>query len=103
IAALNHVEERGGDRKAARFDVLRDVPAVFVEEDGPSEHQLEFEIRMVVQLPDQELAAAVVRAAGDRKTDPAPPAAGDLPARGRKKRRHTRAGSWFTTTVFNSV
>src|SRR5919198_3502229 len=80
------------------------MAAVLVEQDRAAEHQLELDLRMGVQLPNQQLAAAVVRAAGDRKTDAALAGSRDA-ARGRGEDRfhgQTRAGSWLTTTVFHS-
>ena len=78
IAALDHVEERRRDREAAGLDVVGDVAAVLVEQDRAAEHQLELDVRMRVQLLDQQLAAAVVGAAGDRKADSALAARGIL-------------------------
>ena len=90
IAAFDDVEHGRRDREAAGFDVVRDVAAVLVEENRSAQHQLELDGRMVVQRLDQQLAAPVVRAAGDRKTDAALPAAGDLAARGGKQRVHIK-------------
>ena len=69
VAALDHVEQRRCDVEAAGLDVVGDVAAVLVEQDRAAEHQLELDVRMRVQLADQQLAAPVVGAAGDRKTD----------------------------------
>src|SRR6266540_856265 len=68
-SALNHVEERRGNREAARLDVLGDVAAVLVQQNRAPEHQLQLDRGMIVELPDQQLAAPVVRPAGHRKTD----------------------------------
>src|SRR5205085_11719059 len=67
VAALNHVEERRGDREPAGGDVVRDMAAVLVEENRSTEHQLEIDRRMVVELLDQQLAAPIVGTARDRK------------------------------------
>src|SRR3954454_16293081 len=103
IAALDYVEVRGRDRKPALFDVVGNVLAVLVEQNRSAEHQLQIDLRMIVQLADEELTAAVIGAARDRKTDPALSAPGPL---GRRRREqgihHTFAGSWLTTTVFHS-
>src|SRR6478672_1097227 len=104
ITTFDHVEQRRRNREAARFDVVRDVPAVLVEQDRSAEHQLKFNRRMAVQLPDQQLAAPVVGAVGDRKTNAALVTARHFPTRGRKQCVHgqTRVGSWLTTMVFHS-
>jgi hypothetical protein len=69
VAALDDVEQRRLDLEPARGNVVGHVPAVLVEQDRAAEHQLQVDVRMRVQLADQELAAAVVGAAGNRKAD----------------------------------
>src|SRR5205823_15120537 len=85
------VEERRRNREAAFLDVVGDVAAVLVEQNRSAEQQLEIHRGMLVQLPDQQLTPAVVRAAGDRKTDAAFAALA-----------HYRDGSCLTLTVFHS-
>ena len=69
VAALDDVEQRRRDVEALGFDVVGDVAAVLVEQDRSAEHQLQIQIRMRVQLLDQQLAAAVVGPIGDREAD----------------------------------
>src|SRR6185295_10598439 len=61
VAALDDVEERRRDREPARFDVVRHMLAVLVEQNRPAEHQLELDARVRVQLADQQLASPVIR------------------------------------------
>ena len=100
IAALDHVEERRLDVEAAGGDVVGDVAAVLVEQDRAAEHQLQVDVRMRVQLLDQQLAAPVVGAAGDRKTDFS---FADTDFGERLWPSLDPPGSWLMTTVFNSV
>ena len=69
IATLDHVEQRGRNLEAAGLDVVSNVPAVLVEQDRAAEHQLEVDARMRLQLAEQQLAAAVIGAVRNRKTD----------------------------------
>ena len=69
VAAFDHVEQRCLDVEAAGGDVVGNVAAVLVEQDRSAKHQLEVDVGMGVELLDQQLAAPVVGAAGDRKTD----------------------------------
>ena len=88
IAALDDVEQRRADRKAARFDVVGNVAAVFVQENRAAQHQLQLEAGIGLQSAQQQLTAAVVRAARDRKADPSFIAARNLAGSGRQQCRH---------------
>src|SRR5262249_16252589 len=94
VAALDQVEQGRRDGEAGGLDVGSDAAAVLVEQDRAAEHQLEIDLRMLVQLPDEELTAAVVGAARHREADP-PPAALRLLAGGRREHGFHRSAKAF--------
>ena len=88
VSALDHVQKRSRDVEPARLDIVGDVTAVLVEQNRASEHQLELDLRVRVELADQQLTASVIRAARDRKADSPLPGASDLARRRRQQCGH---------------
>ena len=94
IAALDHVEERRLESSKPPASMSSAMCRLYLSSRiEPPSISFELDVRMRVQLLDQQLAAPVIGAAGDRKADPPLAAARNLASGRCEQSRHTRAGS----------